>query len=192
MSVNEGRVCNRETSTKASSFYKLIASFEFIATLVLTRSILDLTLSVTELLQEKVIVNQFHNNCYRIIIEIANKVSITETKPRTAAFQKNRNNVPSVSDYFEKVVTIALLDHLLTQLNIRFDSAFVIVYGGLEIVPVKMLSLHHKNIDLRQKFRPFTEFYKSDLPCYQALEAELDLWEAFWLNDTGCHPDNIS
>ena len=111
-----------------------MASFEFIATLVLTRSILDLTLSVTELLQERVIVNQFHNNCYRIIIEIANKVSITETKPRTAAFQKNRHNVPSVSDYFEKVVTITLLEHLLTQLNIRFDSAFVIVYGSVVIV----------------------------------------------------------
>ena len=49
MGVNEGRVCNRETSAKASSFYKLIASFDFIATLVLNRSIFDLTLPVTEL-----------------------------------------------------------------------------------------------------------------------------------------------
>ena len=124
MSVSEGRVSNRETLTKASFFYKLKASFEFIATLVLTRSILDLTLPVTELLQGKetditdashlldslksVIfskrntVDQFHNNCYRIIFEIANKVGISETKPRTAAFQKNRNDAPSksVSDYF--------------------------------------------------------------------------------------------
>ena len=53
MSVNEERDCNEETSTKASSFYKLIASFDFIATLVLTRSILDLIHSVTELLQGK-------------------------------------------------------------------------------------------------------------------------------------------
>ena len=80
----------------------------------------------------------------------------------------------------------------MTQLNVRFDSASVMVYGGLVIVPVKMLSLYHKNIDWRQKFRPFAEFYKSDLPCYKALEAELDLWEAYWLNDTSCHPDNIS
>ena len=53
MSVNEGRVCNRDTSTKASSFYKLIVTFNFISTLVLTRSILELTLPVTELLQGK-------------------------------------------------------------------------------------------------------------------------------------------
>ena len=126
MGVNEGRVCNRETSIKASSFYKLIASFDFIATLVLSRSILDLTLPVTELLHEKEIdmadayhlldslksvifskrntVDEFHNNCYRIILEISNKVDISETKPRAAAFQKNRHNVPSesVSDCFKK------------------------------------------------------------------------------------------
>ena len=38
----------------------------------------------------------------RIILEIANKVSINKTKPRTATFQKNCNNVAleSVSDYF--------------------------------------------------------------------------------------------
>ena len=92
--------------------------------MVLTRSILDLTLPVTELLQGKEVdmadashlldslksvflskrntVDDFHNNCYRIILEMANKVSINETKPCAAAFQKNRNNVPSesVSDYF--------------------------------------------------------------------------------------------
>ena len=66
------------------------------------------------------------------------------------------------------------------------------VYGGLVIVPVKMLSLYHKNNDWRQKFRPFAEFYRSDLPCYKNLEAELDLWEVYWLNDTSCHLNNIS
>ena len=47
-------------------------------------------------------VNEFHNNCYTIILEIANKVSINGTKPRTATFQKNCNNVcPELaSDYF--------------------------------------------------------------------------------------------
>ena len=60
MSVNEERVCNKETSTKASSFYKLIASFDFITTLVLTRSILDLIHSVTELLQGKKLIWLIH------------------------------------------------------------------------------------------------------------------------------------
>ena len=124
MSVIKGRVCNKETLTKASTFYELIASFDFFATLLLPRSILYLTLPATELLQakkndmadashlfgflksvilpERNTVDEFHNNCYIIILEIANKVSINETKPRVATFQKNRSNLPSksVTDYF--------------------------------------------------------------------------------------------
>ena len=116
MSVNEGRVCNRKTSTKASSFYKLIASFNFIATLVLTRYIIDLTLPVTELLQGKDVdmadtsdfldslisvilskqnnVSEYHSNCQRIILEIANKVSINETKLVQLHFTKTVTMFP--------------------------------------------------------------------------------------------------
>ena len=56
----------------------------------------------SKILSKRNNVDEFHNNCYRIILEIANKVSINETKPRTATFQKNCNNVlsESVSDYF--------------------------------------------------------------------------------------------
>ena len=85
MSFNERMVCDRETSTKTSSFYKLIASFQIIATLVLATSVLDLTIPVTESLQEKEIeiadssphiytVGEFHDNYYSIILEIENKV----------------------------------------------------------------------------------------------------------------------
>lgn len=108
----------------SSSFYRLIASFGFIAILVPTRSILDLTLPVTELLQGKEIdmvdasdlfdslrvslpkrstFNEFQHKCYRIILEIAKMVSINQTEPGTATFQRNRNSIPSesVSDYFK-------------------------------------------------------------------------------------------
>ena len=54
------------------------------------------------ILSKRNTVDEFHNNCYRIILEIANKISTNEAKPCTAAFQKNCNNVPSESvfDYF--------------------------------------------------------------------------------------------
>ena len=45
------RVCNQGTSAKATSFYKLMTFFGFLSSLVITRSILDLTLPVTQLLQ---------------------------------------------------------------------------------------------------------------------------------------------
>ena len=97
-------------------------------------SILDLTLAVTEFIQGREIdmadvsylldflksvilskrnnVNEFHNNCHGIILEVPRVISINETEARTATF-------PKVKTMFlrnqEKVATIPLLDHLLTQ-----------------------------------------------------------------------------
>ena len=175
----------------------MLTSFEFISALVLTRHVLNLTLPLTELLQGPAIdvadsshlieslksltnskrrnVDHFHNNCYKSVFELAKKVKVDEIKPRTAAIQRNRNIIPSelVSDYFKKVVIMLLLDYLATQLNERFDIASVTAYSGLVIIPSKMISMVHKNVPWREKFRPFAKFHESDLPCYKALDAEL-------------------
>ena len=45
------RVCNQNTSAKATLFYKIISSFDSLSSLVITRSILDSTFRVTQLLQ---------------------------------------------------------------------------------------------------------------------------------------------
>ena len=49
MSLNMGRVYNQNTSAKATSFYKLMTLFDFLSSLAITRSILDLTLLVSSL-----------------------------------------------------------------------------------------------------------------------------------------------
>ena len=85
-----------------------------------------------------------------------------------------------------------LLDYLTTQLNERFDSVSVTAYSGLVIIPSKMISVVHKNVDFGEKFRTFANFHEPDLPCYKALDAVLDLWETYWLNNANCHPENIS
>ena len=119
MSLNIGRVFNQDTSAKATSFYKLMTSFDFLSSLVISRSILDLTLRVTQLLQGLAIdiadathlieslkslicckrntVDTFHKKCYSDIVEIACKVGIEECKPKTSKLQRNRNNIPSES-----------------------------------------------------------------------------------------------
>ena len=119
MSLNIGRVFNQDTSAKATSFCKLMTSFDFLSSLVITRSILDLTLPVTQLLQGPAIhiadathlieslkslicckrntVDTFHKKCYSDIVEIACKVGIEDCKPKTSKLQRNRNNIPSES-----------------------------------------------------------------------------------------------
>ena len=53
MNFNKQGVYNKGTSSKTPFFTNLRASFDCIATLVLTKSILDLDLPITELLQGK-------------------------------------------------------------------------------------------------------------------------------------------
>ena len=123
MSLNVGRICNQGTSTKALSHYKLLTSFDLLSAVVFTWSVLDLTLPLAESLQGAEIevadsshlieflrslinsiyrnVDQFHNNCYKSVLELAKKVKVDEIKSRTVEIQRNRNNIPSepVSDF---------------------------------------------------------------------------------------------
>ena len=110
MSLNMGRIYNQDTSANATSFHKLMTSFDFLPSLVITRSILDLTLPVAQLLQGSAIsdiadatrliellksltcckrntVDTFHKKCYSDIVEHAYKVGIEECKPRTSKLQ---------------------------------------------------------------------------------------------------------
>ena len=134
-------VYDQDASAKATSFYKLMISFDFLFSLFITRLIFDLTLPIMQLLQGSAIdianathlieslkaliyckrntVDTFHKKCYSDILVLACKVGIEECKPRTSKLQRNQNNFPSeyISDYFKKVVTTSLLDHLSNEIE---------------------------------------------------------------------------
>ena len=110
------------------------------------------------------------------IVELTCKVGTEECQPKTSKLQRNRKNVPSesISDYFKKEVTISLLDHLTVEIE-RFDHASISVYSGLVIIPSKMVSLVHKNVNWKGNFSLFADLLKDDFPCPKALEEKLDL-----------------
>ena len=119
MNLNRRRECNQHTSAKPASFHTLMTSFDFISSLVITRSVLDLTLSVAQLLQGPAIdiadatylieslknltfckcniVGTFRKKYYSDIVELGCKVVIDECKQRTSKLQRNRNDFPSES-----------------------------------------------------------------------------------------------
>ena len=168
MRLNMLRVCNQDTSAKATLFYKLMTSFDFLSSFVITKSIPDLTLPVTQLSQgsatllveslksliccKRDTVDTFHKRYYSDIIELACKVGIEECKQRTSKLQRNRNNIQSesTSDYFKEVVTIPLGDHLTVEIERRFDRGSISVYSGLGIIPSKLMSSVYKKL-IREK-----------------------------------------
>ena len=122
-----GCLYNQYTSAKLTSFYKLMNSFDFLSSLVNTRSIFDVAVPITQSVQSpaidiadarnlieslKIFIcckrSSFHKKCYSDILQLACKVGIEEWKSRISEFQWKYNNVAleSTSDYFEKVVRI--------------------------------------------------------------------------------------
>ena len=57
--------------------------------------------------------------------------------------QRNSKNVPtkSISQFYLKVGAILLLDHLTVETEGRFDNASILVYSGLDIILLRMVSL---------------------------------------------------
>ena len=139
-------------------------------------------------------IDEFHNTWYDEAIQLAEKVGVEEWKPRTVKRQTARANTPhdSISDYYKKVITIPLVDHLNSSLLARFDLDSVNVYKGLSIVPSKMLSLLSSGIDWIEEFKTVSSFYYDDLPNPLALDAELSLWTTYWKKYRGAMPYNIA
>ena len=81
---------------------------------------------------------------------------------------------------------------MTVEIERRFDHGSISVYSGLVIIPSKMVSLVYKNVNWREKFSLFADLFEDDFPCPKALEADLDLWETYWLESKDCLPDNIS
>ena len=118
MSINLNKKSNRDTSSKASSFLKLVASFDFIVALVITR---DYTLPVTQLLQNKSIdsnhgmhliqslkdpivairknIDFYHLDWYNKALELASRAYVSEAKPRTCGQQNSVEIVLAHSCY---------------------------------------------------------------------------------------------
>ena len=69
---------------------------------------------------------------------------ITETVPKVVGTQIHRSNTPaeSVSDYYKRTITIPLLDHLMCDLDYRFNSSKTeAIFNGFVIVPAKLIAI---------------------------------------------------
>ena len=87
--------------------------------------------------------------------------------------------VESNSDYFRVTVTVPLLDHLMSDLEMRFPGNEITAYRGLHIIPYVMLATPNT---WRKEFLVFANFYSEDLPSFYCLDSELDLWFIHWQN----------
>ena len=146
---------NRDSRSDAQSLLLALSQFSFIATLEATHSVLAYTRALSVKLQGpyedvayayrevenvKAIlhscrsnIESFHSQIYDRAVKIAESVGVEESRPHIAGRQQHRPNVQAqnCNDYYRVNLTIPLLDHLITELDTRFDKASsqnIIVY----------------------------------------------------------------
>lgn len=216
MKKNVDKDHSLNVSSDASELLDLLEKFDFVVALVICRNVFDSTIGVTQLLQGKSIdimdglhlitslktfvvnvrnsIDKYHDTWYEESLALARELDIDEAKPRTVGRQTTRANVPykTTSEYYKRIFSIPLVDHLNSALKARFNTDSVNVYNGLSIVPYKMISLLNNGMNWKEKFKVVSNFYHDDLPNPLALDSEILLWETYWVDYEGTIPDSIS
>ena len=79
-------------------------------------------------------------------------------------------------------MTIPILDHLISELNDRFDedSSHTIV-EFMEMLP-SVVKGHARHLEFI-KFTNLFRSYEDDMPSSRAFDTELDMWESKWRSE---------
>lgn len=131
-----------ESRSDAQSLLLALTHFPFIVALVIAKDVLAYTKALRVKLQGRYVdivraynnitfvkttlqcarddVDTVHARMYETALEIAMKVGVDESMPRTTMRQRHRTNVPSSnpSEYYKRVLTIPTLDHLITEMDL--------------------------------------------------------------------------
>ena len=122
----------------------------------------------------------FHQRVYEEAVQLGTTVDVEQSAPRLAGRQQHRHNVPATSatDYYKLNLTIPLLDHLLTELDNRFNSeSSAIIIEFLQLLPA---AIYNKSVSETLTFTKVLNLYEDDLPSSRSLDTELDMWQAKW------------
>ena len=118
--------------------------------------------------------------------------------PRTCKRQTLKENHPADTalDYYRRMITSQFLDHMITQLDTRFQAlAMTEVINGFIVIP-KMMVDHIKKqgkASWNDTFTTFAKDFDNDLSNLGGLKAEMDIWENYWGPQCkGNLPDRVS
>ena len=196
---------NRDTRSDAHSSLLALSQFSFISTLVVTQTILACTKGLSVKLQGRYVdvvrahkdieavksvvkgfrseVDSFHDRYYQEALRLAALVDVEESAPRLAGRQQHRQNVPATSsaEYYRLNVTVPLLDHMISELDSRFNSeSSSVVVDFIQLLPCAVYQKTASDRLTTADLDTLLKLYEDDLPCARSLDVELELWRTKW------------
>eukprot|EP00794_Sanderia_malayensis_P016514 gene16514-18165_t len=197
--LNSDRSWNSDSVRDASGLFHATLNFQFIVVLTIVSRCLEKTRPLTKQLQavsfdvvavcDKITllkstlynlragIGTSHHLWYDEAQSLAESIGAHPSLPRTVKRQQHRDNTPanSVSEYYERVVTLPFLDHVSGQIHFRFSEANVASFDGFYAFPTKVVTC----VDWKEKVRNFLVLHSDDLPEPRYIDTELNMWEVF-------------
>ena len=194
---NVGGKWNHDSVRDASGLFHATVSFGFIVCIHVVSHCLEITRPLTKQLQSSTFdvvaankevsllfvtlqrmrmeISQLHSEWYDEAEELASSVNVEPSQPRVAQRQVNRANTPSdtISQYYERSITLPFLDHLTSQLQTRFSERNLNYLNGFFVFPTKVVTIS----DWKEKFMIYANEHLDDLPEQRYLGTELRMWE---------------
>lgn len=125
-------------------------------------------------------VDEHHGRWFAEVEELCAHVNTEPFLPRLCGRQRHRPNVPaqSPSEYFRRTISIPVLDHLLLEMETRFDKHQQTAVQGLYLVPSLLVSKTLEEVS--PKIQELGDLYKDDLPFHSSLSSEFHCWYMKW------------
>ena len=107
----------------------------------------------------KVNVDIFHEEWYKVALDLAENVQLQESMPGSCNRPVRRNNQPhsNCSEYYKYSITIPLVDHVAAHLQSYFSSSNLTATNGFYLVPYVLYKAKNNNVSSREKS---LEFFK--------------------------------
>ncbi|XP_071944675.1 52 kDa repressor of the inhibitor of the protein kinase-like [Antedon mediterranea] len=194
-----------DTRTKAQGLYSTLQSFEFLMSFFVTKQCLFPIRQIAVKLQHSnldsfeayhkidTVISQLQeirrdiDNHFSAWFSDASQLTVSVggvvSKPRTNRRQLHRSNVPAntIEEYIRKNLAIPFIDHLLNEMETRFNIASL-----FEIIPELII----KSINVAPVCEKLL-FWRSDLPSPLSYN-ELRYWRAHWITaKREDHPQNL-
>lgn len=193
---------SREALTDAYTLCIAITATDFMSALVITSSCLGYLMALTKSLQSeaKEIVEAVSeiNTCMSVFEDLRNNVDMyhdvwfgevdklaiavgTELSlPRLCGRQTHRSNIPSQTpkEYYRRIITIPLLDHMISEMSTRFTKHQQQALSGLVLIPSVIIT--KPLLEATRVVSEFGEMYSNDLPSPSSLQSEIHTWYLKW------------
>ena len=125
-------------------------------------------------------IDDYHGHWFRTVEEMCDAVNLEPSTPRLCVRQKHRSNIPAEvpSAYYRRNISIPFLDHLLSEMEIRFSSHQQTALLGMAIVPSVLVDLSMDECTV--KFAQVVATYEEDFPSPECFHSELHCWWMRW------------